>query len=112
MDGRKREEGERKWMVRRNGKKRGRDTVGGSHTNYLRKRFFEYQLGFGPQSLDRGAAPFLGKGINFVTCQVKSSGRTATLVEHLPRSITDTSPFPSVPSSSSSSAFSLSSFES
>lgn len=79
-------------MVRRNGKKRGRDTVGGSHTNYLRKRFFEYQLGFGPQSLDRGAAPFLGKGINFVTCQVKSSGRTATLVEPLPRSITDLPP--------------------
>lgn len=47
-------------MVRRNGKKRGRDTVGGSHTNYLRKRFFEYQLGFGPQSLERLLS--LGKG--------------------------------------------------
>lgn len=36
-------------------KKGGRDTVGGSHTNYLRKRLFEYQLEFSPQSLDRGA---------------------------------------------------------
>lgn len=58
----------------------GKDTVGGSHTNYLRKRFFKYQLGFSSQSLDYAVASVfsLGKGINFVTRQVKSSGRTAS----------------------------------
>lgn len=70
----------------------GKDTVGGSHTNYLRKRFFKYQLGFSSQSLHCAVAFPCEEGLDFVTRQVESSGRSAQVLEDSPRFIID--PFP------------------
>lgn len=43
----------------------GKDTVAGSHTNYLRKRSFKSQLGFSSQSLDYGRGLFPREGDKF-----------------------------------------------